>query len=1116
MKNNPSFISFNSISKFNEDYNSSITINTLNPINPNIASLSFRVKYETKFGQLLYIIGNIEELGQWDTSKAIPMYTNNDIYPTWEIKKEFICPLGMEIYYKYLVKDGNKIIWEDLGQNTNRHIIVQSPGNLIIFDEKSNNTSKIKTSGFNQINGGNVNLSNTDYNLIQDLISANSFKQNVFISNSIINNNNNILSSGLFSNQSLSSYQKQSEYSFQLNEEENNNNFENFSSRDNESFEVEEKKYQNYNSNKDNFSKFDILNIYQSIKPDDKIVIVTTFLPFILEINDNISINNDNNDSINSSERKSNLNNKYKIVLYEDKLVNLIIYQLKVMNYCKVYWIGMLPGISDYPEDLQFEIFDFLQGQNIFVVLPKKNDFFNFQMFINKILHPIYNDSIIDINSYFIINKENYYKGYSNINKNFADTLMSISDKDPKMILINDIDLALVPSFLLTDIGKYKFLKGKQIDNMNNNKNIGMSNICFTLGGNFPDYNVLSLLETNKDILKSILLCDSLGFHFFSQTKNFLNACKIYFDTNYKVRFNGKIFIEYLKREIPIFIRDIHVKVESIKNIFKNVYNKDKSNINSNDNKIINLLSFDSISNINDILNKLNIFLDLNKNKYLGYKYKFEIIIEKDRYTDSFLSEVNEKNQRIINDKIKIIKENFEQEFNSLLKISFVDFISVREQIKYFLNSDIFLFSDNNKWNGMMPLIQEFIVVQNELISNKKDKNNISNKIVGLIVSENISVQNDLKFIKKCNFYEISDIKNILKEIIEMNTEERYNMIKKDCAQIQKGSIIIWIKDLLSQLKNIFINNKNKERVGEGYGMDFSFYLISKSFSRLNQKKIQELLKNPCHKLFFFDVRTILTNININTLNKKITDDNLDINNNSISESFIDNNKKVLNILNELSLDKNNIICLITNESKDFYKEINLNPNNFYFIAEDGLVIKPNGEQKFKNKINVKNDWKIPIIKIFKKFRNKTGFGNISIKEYSVSWNYKDEEKRDYLLGNELKFLIENFIDNKKYDIIQEKNNLEVKIKNGNNIKYSYINDIINSDKSLKLIFALNDSSKRGDEFFDYLYNKKRCINENLENINLITAIIGRKSSRAYYYLKDIHDFINAFNLGNI
>ena len=1110
MKNNPSFISFNSISKFNDDYNSSITNNTLNL---NIASLSFRVKYETKFGQSLYIIGNIEELGQWDTSKAMPMYTNNDIYPTWKIKKEFICPLGMEIYYKYLVKDGNKIIWEDLGQNTNRHIIVQSPGNLIIFDEKSNNISKIKTSGLNQINGGNVNLSNTDYNLFQDLISANSFRQNVFINNSI--NNNNILSSGLFSNQSLSSYQKQSEYSFQLNEEENNNNFENFSSKDNESIDIEEKKNQNNISNKENFSQFDILNIYQSIKPEDKIVIVTTFLPFILEINDNITINNDNNDSINSSEKKSNLNNKYKIVLYEDKLVNLIIYQLKVMNYCRVYWIGMLPGINDYPEDLQFEIFDFLQGQNIFVVLPKKNDFFNFQMFINKILHPIYNDSIVDINPHFIINKENYYKGYSNINKNFADTLMSISDKDPKMILINDMDLALVPSFLLTDIGKYKFLKGKQMDNINN-RNIGTSNICFTLGGNFPDYNVLSLLEANKDLLKSILLCDSLGFHSFTQTKNFLNACKIYFDANYKVRFNGKIYIEYLKREIPLFIRDIHIKVESIKNIFKNVYNKDKSNISDSDNKIINLLSFDSISNMNDILNKLNIFLDLNKNKYLGNKYKLEIIIEKERYTDSFLKEVNEKNQRIIEDKINKIKENFKQEFNSLLKISFLDFITVREQIRYFLNSDIFLFSDNNKLNGMMPLIQEFIVVQNELISNIKDKNNISNKIVGLIVSENITIQNDLKFIKKSNFYEIDSIKKTLKEIIQLKPEERYNMIKKDCTQLQKGSIIFWIKDLLSQLKYVFIKNKYKERVGEGYGTDFSYYLISKSFSRLNQKKFQEALKNPCHKLLFFDVKTILTNINTNALNKKNSDDNADIINTSISDSFIDNNKKVLNILNELSLDKNNVICLITNESKDIFKNINLNINNFYFIAEDGLVIKPIGEQNFKNKINIKNEWKTPIITIFKNFRNKTGFGNISVKEYSVSWNYKDEEKRGYLLGNELKFLIENFIDNKKFDIIQEKNNIEVKIKNGNNIKYSYINELINSDKNLKIIFALNDSSKRGDEFFDYLYNKKRCINENFENINLITTIIGRKSSRAYYYIKDIQDFINIFNIGNI
>ena len=91
-----SYKSFNSISKSIDDQNSSLMTNT---INPNIAKLSFRVKYETKYGQLLYIIGSIEELGQWDPAKAVPMVTTKDIYPTWKITKEFTCPLGIEIFH---------------------------------------------------------------------------------------------------------------------------------------------------------------------------------------------------------------------------------------------------------------------------------------------------------------------------------------------------------------------------------------------------------------------------------------------------------------------------------------------------------------------------------------------------------------------------------------------------------------------------------------------------------------------------------------------------------------------------------------------------------------------------------------------------------------------------------------------------------------------------------------------------------------------------------------------------------------------------------------------------------------------------------------------------------
>ena len=112
MKSEFSYKSFNSISKSNDDQNEQNSSLLINTINPNIAKLSFRVKFETKFGQSLFIIGSIEELGQWDPSKAVPMATSKDIYPTWKITKEFTCPLGMEISYKYLVKEGNNIYWE--------------------------------------------------------------------------------------------------------------------------------------------------------------------------------------------------------------------------------------------------------------------------------------------------------------------------------------------------------------------------------------------------------------------------------------------------------------------------------------------------------------------------------------------------------------------------------------------------------------------------------------------------------------------------------------------------------------------------------------------------------------------------------------------------------------------------------------------------------------------------------------------------------------------------------------------------------------------------------------------------------------------------------------------
>ncbi len=115
-------------------------------LNPNHATIIFKCKHHTKFGQTLRIVGNIEELGGWEPSKSLIMTTNETTYPIWESTQEITGPVGMEIYYKYVVYDKNKnfYIWENLKDNSNRKHIITSSGIFVVNDEKDSYNSFIQ------------------------------------------------------------------------------------------------------------------------------------------------------------------------------------------------------------------------------------------------------------------------------------------------------------------------------------------------------------------------------------------------------------------------------------------------------------------------------------------------------------------------------------------------------------------------------------------------------------------------------------------------------------------------------------------------------------------------------------------------------------------------------------------------------------------------------------------------------------------------------------------------------------------------------------------------------------------------------------------------------------
>ena len=74
-------------------------------------NILFRLRYDSHWGEELFLTGNTQELGNWDTNRAIPMeYTGTGI---WSASVETHGRASLPTEYKYFVRENGQIHWED-------------------------------------------------------------------------------------------------------------------------------------------------------------------------------------------------------------------------------------------------------------------------------------------------------------------------------------------------------------------------------------------------------------------------------------------------------------------------------------------------------------------------------------------------------------------------------------------------------------------------------------------------------------------------------------------------------------------------------------------------------------------------------------------------------------------------------------------------------------------------------------------------------------------------------------------------------------------------------------------------------------------------------------------
>ena len=334
------------------------------------------------------------------------------------------------------------------------------------------------------------------------------------------------------------------------------------------------------------------------------------------------------------------------------------------------------------------------------------------------------------------------------------------------LIMINDVHLMLIPNYLLT---------------RNPNARVG---IYFHMA--FPSSDVMKTFPYHQEILKSILLCDVIGFHVFQFARNFLTACKRLFGIFYEIKIGGFITLNYLGRHILIRIMHAGIDLDYIKStIHKKEFSTHLENFKSMIGDKFCFVSVDLPYESSGLFFKIEAYKRfLEKSPLLRDKVILLQVIK--------CEEENESTKEFFNE-LNIILDEISQISKDSVKVLKLNKFSVPERFALFSLGGCLFYLQLREGNCMY--VNEFIALQHIL----KDENKKIN--FGIIISENIGVSTALRGPFRVNPFNLNSIVNAIEKSYHMKEEDKMIKFHKDLEHVLQSTTFSWIKNFFIDLK---------------------------------------------------------------------------------------------------------------------------------------------------------------------------------------------------------------------------------------------------------------------------------------------------------------------------
>ena len=760
-------------------------------IEKNKCLVQFKYKCKDVFYEKVGIVGCLDILKNWDINDPVILTFNEkeSIY----ISNTIELPRNEFIEYKYVFHHNNNKIWENLPNNANRKIKLETNLPQYIIDNEGDPKSIME--------------------MLTILKQPKCYKGEANNNPDTPNSNQEEPKEGVKhklkkkgkkkGKKKLKKKEKEDEINEIIDEKENIKEKDNI---DNENDEMNQKlKILDYDSDdkedniKDKQQNQKEPQKYSDINEDDDIIMCSLNLPF----------------------EPIKENDEFKLKLTDSPLFHTLYKVIK--NEKNIKWFGSLKNEKIYTQEEREEISNILKEKNMYLINVKPEIYEKTKILFNGILEPLCHYITLDENSMdTYVNFSDYWKEYKKYIDAVCTTILPhISKKKKTLIFLHDYYFFLFPTIF---INKCNYTKDYQdiLSNISMGLYIHIS---------FPSHEIFKRIPTREEIIASLIKCQVLGFHTFDHSRNFLKTSKRLLGANFVSTVHGDLAANYLENTALIRVKNVTPEIDIIKEYQKDPKFQQKYNeiINKYKDKII-FLAMDHLFFPITIKNKLVAFKRfLSANAERANKVVFLLIVRDEIKGDTKVPESMEKI-------IKEIKDEFGKDVIDvkMMELPYVERLALLASANCYVRT--------TKQESYSMSVYEFLILKR--LYHKELES-------ACIISELSGVNTSLANTIKVNPFDYNSLIKGFSDAYQQLGAKEFS--DKDYLHVEKSSLKNWFYSFLKDIKNIKLSDENTYYLGVDDTFNFKLKKISSKFNQLNSEQIVHLYGQSFKRLIFLD-----------------------------------------------------------------------------------------------------------------------------------------------------------------------------------------------------------------------------------------------------------------------